>query len=74
MKINSIQPTIPMKGSFTKNIKQKCQMFGLAFSALGYAAKDIFVPRKKVYIEIDGKRLMNVICQIVYLALVIGLA
>ena len=74
MKINSIQPAIPMQGNLTKNIKQKCRMFGLAFSALGYAAKDIFVPRKKVYIEIDGKRLMNVICQIVYLALVIGQA
>ena len=32
-------------------------MIGLAFSALGYAAKDIFVPRKKVYIEIDGKKI-----------------
>ena len=48
MKINSIQPAIPMQGNLTKNIKQKCRMFGLAFSALGYAAKDIFVPRKKV--------------------------
>ena len=57
MKINSIQPAIPMQGNLTKNIKQKCRMFGLAFSALGYAAKDIFVPRKKVYIEIDGKKI-----------------
>ena len=57
MKIDSIQPTISMQGNLTKNIKQKCRMFGLAFSALGYAAKDIFVPRKKVYIEIDGKKI-----------------
>ena len=57
MKIDSIQPTIAAKGKFTKNIKQKCRMFGLVVSALGYAAKDIFVPRKKVYVEIDGKKI-----------------
>lgn len=57
MKIDTIQPTISMKSNLTKNIKKKCQMFGLAFSALGYAARDIFVPRKKVYVEIDGKKI-----------------
>ena len=57
MNINAVQSTIPMKGNLTKNIKKKFQMFGLAFSALGYAAKDIFVPRKKVYVEIDGKKI-----------------
>ena len=57
MKIEAIQPTISMKSNLTKNIKKRCQMFGLAFSALGYAAKDIFVPRKKVYVEIDGKKI-----------------
>ena len=57
MKIDAVQSTIPMKGNLAKNIKQKCRMFGLAFSALGYAAKDIFVPRKKVYVDIDGKKI-----------------
>ena len=57
MNINAVQSTIPMKGNLTKNIKKKFQMFGLTFSALGYAAKDIFVPRKKVYVEIDGKKI-----------------
>ena len=57
MKIDTIQPAISMQGNLTKNIKQRCRMFGLAFSALGYAARDIFVPRKKVYVEIDGKKI-----------------
>ena len=57
MNINAVQSTIPMKGNLTKNIKKKFQMFGLTFSALGYVAKDIFVPRKKVYVEIDGKKI-----------------
>ena len=57
MKIDAVQSTIPMKGNPAKNIKQKCRMFALAFSALGYAAKDIFVPCQKVYVEIDGKKI-----------------
>ena len=57
MKINSIQPTIPMKGNFKKNIFRKFALAGMFLSEVGYLAKDIFVPRKKVYIEIDGKKI-----------------
>ncbi len=57
MKIDLQQPTIPMQGRFTKNISRKFTLAGIFFSELGYLAKDVFVPRKKVYIEINGKKI-----------------
>ena len=55
MKIDSVQPNISYKGSVLKNIKHKCALVVIAFSAFGYVAKDVFVPRKKVYVNFDGK-------------------
>lgn len=57
MKIDSIQPTTPTKGMFSKNISRKFALAGMFLSEVGYLAKDIFVPRKKVYVEIDGKKI-----------------
>ena len=57
MKIDLQQPAIPMQGRFTKNISRKFTLAGIFFSELGYLAKDVFVPRKKVYIEINGKKI-----------------
>ena len=57
MKIDLQQPTIPMQGRFTKNISRKFTLAGIFFSELGYLAKDVFAPRKKVYIEINGKKI-----------------
>ena len=57
MKIDSIQTTISMQGNFKKNISRKFALAGMFLSEVGYLAKDIFVPRKKVYIEIDGKKI-----------------
>ena len=57
MKIEAIQPTISMQGNIKKNISRKFALAGMFLSEVGYLAKDIFVPRKKVYVEIDGKKI-----------------
>ena len=57
MKIDTIQPTISMQGNIKKNISRKFALAGMFLSEVGYLAKDIFVPRKKVYVEIDGKKI-----------------
>ena len=57
MKIDTIQPTISMQGNLKKNISRKFALAGMFLSEVGYLAKDIFVPRKKVYVIIDGKKI-----------------
>ena len=57
MKIEAMQPTISMQGNLKKNISRKFALAGMFLSEVGYLAKDIFVPRKKVYVEIDGKKI-----------------
>ena len=57
MKIDTMQPTISMQGNLKKNISRKFALAGMFLSEVGYLAKDIFVPRKKVYVEIDGKKI-----------------
>ena len=57
MKIDTIQPTISMQGNLKKNISRKFALAGMFLSEVGYLAKDIFIPRKKVYVEIDGKKI-----------------
>ena len=48
MKIDSIQPTIPMKGNFKKNIFRKFALAGMFLSEVGYLAKDIFLVKKSI--------------------------
>lgn len=55
MKIEPIQPMLTRKSSFTNNIKRKFMLAGMFFSEIGYLAKDIFIPREKNYIKVDGK-------------------
>ena len=57
MKIDTIQPAISMQGNIKKNISRKFALAGMFLSEVGYLARDIFVPRKKVYVEIDGKKI-----------------
>ena len=55
MQINQIQPTTFGQKPILKQMKYKLGLAGMLLSELGYAAKDIFVPRKKVYVNVGGK-------------------
>ena len=55
MQINQIQPTTFGQKPILKQMKYKLGLAGMLLSELGYAAKDIFVPRKKVYVKVGGK-------------------
>ena len=55
MQINKIQPTTFGQKPILKQMKYKLGLAGMLLSELGYAAKDIFVPRKKVYVNVGGK-------------------
>ena len=55
MQINKIQPTTFEQKPILKQMKYKLGLAGMLLSELGYAAKDIFVPRKKVYVNVGGK-------------------
>ena len=57
MQINQIQPTTFGQKPILKQMKYKLGLAGMLLSELGYAAKDIFVPRKKLYIEIGGRKI-----------------
>lgn len=57
MKIDSIQPTIFKRKPLLKQMKYNLGMVGIVLSELGYAAKDIFVHRKKVYVYVNGKKI-----------------
>ena len=55
MQINKVQPTTFGQKPILKQKKYKLSLAGMLLSELGYAAKDIFVPRKKVYVNVGGK-------------------
>ena len=55
MQINKIQPTTFEKRPILKQIKRNLGIVGAVLSGMGWVAKDIFVPRKKVYVNVGGK-------------------
>lgn len=55
MEIKPVQPMLTRKSNFTNNIKRKFMLAGMFFSEIGYLAKDVFIPREKNYIKVDGK-------------------
>ena len=55
MQINQIQPTTFGQKPILKQMKYKLGLAGMLLSELGYAAKDMFVHRKKVYVNVGGK-------------------
>ena len=55
MQINQIQPTTFGQKPILKQMKYKLGLAGILLSELGYAAKDMFVHRKKVYVKVGGK-------------------
>ena len=57
MQINQIQPTTFGNRPMLKQMRRNLHIVGAVLSGIGWVAKDIFVPRKKLYIEIGGRKI-----------------
>ena len=55
MQINKIQPTTFGNRPMLKQMKRNLRIVGAVLSGIGWVAKDMFVHRKKVYINVGGK-------------------
>ena len=55
MQINQIQPTTFGNRPMLKQMKRNLRIVGAVLSGIGWVAKDMFVPRKKVYVNVGGK-------------------
>ena len=55
MQINQIQPTTFGNRPMLKQMKRNLRIVGAVLSGIGWVAKDIFVHRKKVYVNVGGK-------------------
>ena len=55
MQINQIQPTTFGNRPMLKQMKRNLRIVGAVLSGIGWVAKDMFVHRKKVYVNVGGK-------------------